>query len=97
MNGGISSHEVRAGSRYGWRAPGVWAQACPQMSNANETYLLVEEVAALTRTPISSVRGWLAAGRLPYARPGRRVLIKRSDLDAFLRASTRNTPKEGAR
>jgi len=48
------------------------------------TYLLLEEIAEETRTPISTVRHWIAQGRLPSVRPGRRRLVKRSDLDAFM-------------
>jgi excisionase family DNA binding protein len=47
-------------------------------------YLLLEEVADETRTPLSTVRQWIAQGRLPSVRPGRRRLVKRADLDAFM-------------
>jgi len=50
-------------------------------------YLTLDEVAVITRAPLSSVRGWIRRGRLAATRPGRRVLIRRADLDAFLAAA----------
>jgi excisionase family DNA binding protein len=47
-------------------------------------YLLLKEIAEETRTPLSTVRHWIATGKLPSVRPGRRRLVKRADLDAFL-------------
>jgi excisionase family DNA binding protein len=47
-------------------------------------YLLLEEIAEETRTPLSTVRHWIATGKLPSVRPGRRRLVRRVDLDAFL-------------
>lgn len=47
-------------------------------------YLLLEEIAEETRTPLSTVRHWIAQGKLPSVRPGRRRLVKRTDLDAFM-------------
>jgi excisionase family DNA binding protein len=47
-------------------------------------YLLLEEIAEETRTPLSTVRHWIAQGKLPSVRPGRRRLVKRADLDAFM-------------
>jgi len=55
--------------------------------NGAMEFLTLDEVAAITRAPLSSVRGWIRHGRLPATRPGRRVLVKRADLDAFLVAS----------
>ena len=48
------------------------------------TLLRLEEVAAEARAPLSSVRYWISSGRLPSVRPGRRRLVRRIDLDAFL-------------
>jgi excisionase family DNA binding protein len=48
------------------------------------TYLLLKEIAEETRTPLSTVRHWIATGKLPSVRPGRRRLVKRADLEAFL-------------
>jgi excisionase family DNA binding protein len=46
--------------------------------------LLLEEVAAEVRAPLSSVRFWVATGKLRSLRPGRRRLVRRLDLDFFL-------------
>jgi excisionase family DNA binding protein len=48
------------------------------------SYLLLEEIAEETRTPLSTVRHWVAQGKLPSVRPGRRRLVRRVDLDAFM-------------
>jgi excisionase family DNA binding protein len=47
-------------------------------------FLLLEEVAEETRTPLSTVRHWIATGKLASVRPGRRRLVRRIDLEAFL-------------
>jgi excisionase family DNA binding protein len=47
-------------------------------------FLLLEEIAEETRTPLSTVRHWIAKGKLASVRPGRRRLVRRIDLDAFL-------------
>jgi excisionase family DNA binding protein len=47
-------------------------------------FLLLEEVAAEMRAPVSTVRYWIASGRLASIRPGRRRLVRRSDLERFL-------------
>lgn len=50
-------------------------------------YLTLPEVCAFCRSPIGTVRHWINSGRLPSYKPGRRVLVKRSDLDVFLEQS----------
>lgn len=47
-------------------------------------FLLLEEVAEETRTALSTVRHWIATGKLPSTRPGRRRLVRRVDLERFL-------------
>lgn len=54
-------------------------------------YLLLQEIAEETRTPLSTVRHWIATGRLPSVRPGRRRLVRRADLDAFLAPPANDT------
>jgi excisionase family DNA binding protein len=51
--------------------------------------LLLEEVAQLTRAPLSCVRFWVRTGKLASLRPGRRVLVRRSVLEQFLTSSER--------
>lgn len=50
----------------------------------NETFLTVAEVAELLRLNQQTVRNWIDAGSLPAVRVGRRVRIKRSDLDRIV-------------
>ncbi len=47
-------------------------------------FLYVEEVASELRAPTSSVRLWVSSGRLPGYRLGRRLLVRRKDLDRFV-------------
>ena len=54
---------------------------------ADNILLLLEEVARELRAPISSVRHWIATGKLKSVRPGRRRLVRREDLDRFLMCS----------
>ncbi len=49
------------------------------------TFLLLAEAADISRASISTVRWWIETGKLRAHRPGRRVLIERSALLAFLR------------
>lgn len=50
----------------------------------DEYYLTVAEVAELLRLNQQTVRNWIDQGSLPALRVGRRVRIKRSDLDRLL-------------
>ena len=59
--------------------------------------LTLEEVSAITRAPMNTVRDWIKKRKLPSLRPGRLRLVRRAELEAFLRASeTRSTvaPKQ---
>lgn len=47
----------------------------------------VEEAAQLLRVSTSAVRAWLSKGRLHRVKAGRRTLVAKSDLVAFLKAS----------
>ena len=49
-----------------------------------ESFLTVAEVADLLRLNQQTVRNWIDAGSLPAIRVGRRVRIKRSDLNRIL-------------
>lgn len=46
--------------------------------------LLLDEAAAIARVSIETVRYWVKRGKLVSIRPGRRRLIRRQDLEAFL-------------
>jgi excisionase family DNA binding protein len=59
------------------------------------TFLYLVEVARECRASTSTVRHWIAVGRLRGVRPGRRLLVTREDLDRFIEDSTRR-PRESA-
>jgi excisionase family DNA binding protein len=50
----------------------------------DESFLTVAEVAELLKLNQQTVRNWIDAGSLPALRVGRRVRIKRSDLERLL-------------
>jgi excisionase family DNA binding protein len=56
-----------------------------------ESFLTVAEVADLLRLNQQTVRNWIDAGSLPALRVGRRVRIKRSDLNRILESGYRGT------
>jgi excisionase family DNA binding protein len=47
-------------------------------------YLLIDEAAEIARTSPNTIRYWIATGRLPSRRPGRRRLIAERDLIALI-------------
>jgi excisionase family DNA binding protein len=55
--------------------------------NPCDEMLLLPEVAQATRVSIATVRYWIRTGKLKALRPGRRCLVRRGDLEGFLRAS----------
>lgn len=57
-----------------------------------DSFLTVAEVADLLRLNQQTVRNWIDAGSLPAIRVGRRVRIKRSDLNRILESGYRGTP-----
>src|SRR5579875_3778303 len=61
-----------------------------------EAFLTVAEVAATLKLNQQTVRNWIDQGSLPALRVGRRVRIRRSDLDEMLEAgSTRASAHRG--
>ena len=56
----------------------------------DEHYMVLEEVAAKTRASVSTVRQWVRYGKLDSILVGRRRLVRRSDLDAFMTQRSRN-------
>jgi excisionase family DNA binding protein len=54
---------------------------------AESDFLHVEEIARVCRAPKSSVRHWISTGKLPSIKPGERRLVRRQDLDRFLRTA----------
>src|SRR5437588_9181778 len=64
-----------------------------------DTFLTVAEVAAILKLNQQTVRNWIDQGSLPALRVGRRVRIRRSDLERLLEArytgETRSSGQEG--
>jgi excisionase family DNA binding protein len=57
--------------------------------------LLLTEVAAEARVSLSTVRHWITRGKLKTVRPGRRRMVRRADLDAFLATDVGPRPRGG--
>jgi excisionase family DNA binding protein len=58
----------------------------------DDDLLFLDEVATLTRAKsVSTVRHWLRTGKLASVRPGRRRLVRRRDLEEFLRRGASRT------
>src|SRR5579864_3184409 len=64
-----------------------------QSGNFDETFLTVAEVAEMLKLNPQTVRNWIDQGRMPALRVGRRVRIRRSDLERVLEESA--TPAGG--
>jgi excisionase family DNA binding protein len=54
--------------------------------------LLLDEVARRCRVPVSSVRHWIAVGKLPSGRFARRRVVRAADLDRFIAAGFSAAP-----
>jgi excisionase family DNA binding protein len=50
----------------------------------NSEWLWLDDVARMTRAPLSTVRFWCAQGKLLSIRPGRRRMVHRKELARFL-------------
>lgn len=57
--------------------------------------MLLEEAAAVARVSAETVRYWIKRGRLASVRPGRRRMIRRDDLEAFLSGDSSRTVERG--
>jgi excisionase family DNA binding protein len=58
-------------------------------------YMTLKRAAEFADTPVPTLRHWIYRGKLKAYRPGRRVLVQKSDLVRFLRSrGTRNTDEE---
>jgi excisionase family DNA binding protein len=58
--------------------------------------LLLEEVAEIARVSTDTVRFWVRRGKLASLRPGRRRMVPRAALEAFLRQSMKTASPSGA-
>jgi excisionase family DNA binding protein len=65
-------------------------------SNLEESYLTVAEVAELLKLNQQTVRNWIDQGSLPALRVGRRVRIRRSDLERLLREGSTAAARSSA-
>jgi excisionase family DNA binding protein len=57
-------------------------------------YLTLAQAAERVATPAESIRYWVHTGRLPAFKPGRQVLVREADLDAFVEASSYSAVRE---
>lgn len=64
---------------------------------ADRTILSVEEAAAISGLGVNTIRKLVKTGELPARRVGRRILIRRTDLDAFLTPNASDLPKPANR
>lgn len=69
----------------------------PAPTASDPQLLLVPEVAAFARVSIGTVRYWIATGRLPSLRPGRRVMVRLAALQQFLANAERVARGESGR
>jgi excisionase family DNA binding protein len=67
-----------------------------ELESTEEEFLTVAEVAELLKLNQQTVRNWIDAGSLPAVKVGRRVRIRRSDLERKLEEG-RTTPAPPAR
>ena len=73
------------------RAIGSNGKAARSPENAHRVYLKVEEAANLSRLALSTIRAYIRQGKLKSQKVGRRVLIKRTDLERFLESNPLGT------
>jgi excisionase family DNA binding protein len=62
-------------------------------ADTGDDLLTVAEVASELRLNEQTIRNWMDAGKLPHIRVGRRVRIRRSDLDELLNAGASGQPQ----
>lgn len=60
------------------------------------TFYTYHQVAELLHVPPKTVAYWVSTGRLAAVKPGRHPLIKASELEAFIEASSVNEQRASA-
>jgi len=61
----------------------------------NQSFLKINEVAALCRVSVSCVRAWRFARKIPFVQlNGKNLLFRRTDVDAFIERNT--VPAKGS-
>ena len=68
------------------------ALASPEASDAVDRYLTLQEAAGRYRCHVRTLRRRIAAGELPAYRNGRRILVRRDDLERALRPIPTRAP-----
>jgi excisionase family DNA binding protein len=68
-----------------------------QGSNLEDSFLTVAEVAEMLKLNQQTVRNWIDQGSLPALRVGRRVRIRRSDLERMLEEGSTAAPGSSPR
>lgn len=65
------------------------------MPTDSTDWLTVEDIYEILgkRVPMDTIRSWIRSKKLPAYKPGRTYLVKREDLEKFLRES-RTTPDD---
>ena len=81
----------------GWPPPFGTDRRMPAPISSDPQLLLVPEVAALARVSVGTVRHWIATGKLPSLKPGRRVMVRLTALQQFLADAERRSDPESAR
>ena len=64
----------------------------PELDNLEDSFLTVAEVAEMLKLNQQTVRNWIDQGSLPALRVGRRVRIRRSDLERLLEEGRTGPP-----
>jgi len=68
------------------KAMGTNGKAASSPENAPKPYLSVKEAADLSPLAPSTIRAYIRKGKLKAEKVGRRVIIKRTDLERFVEA-----------
>jgi len=58
------------------------------VSHAPRPLVTIREASAILNLAESTLRGWLCDRRLRFVKVGRRTMLRRDDLDAFIEAHT---------
>ena len=82
------SWPCNASAEFQSAAPGRVRRLGCTVAPVDEEFLTVAEVAAILKLNQQTVRNWIDEGSLPAFRLGRRVRIRRSDLDRFVEAGS---------
>jgi excisionase family DNA binding protein len=61
----------------------------PEVQDINRELLDIREAAGYTRLQKSTIRAWIHQRRLPSVKLGRRVFLRRKDLDRLISKSVR--------